>query len=299
MNLPAPHGDKLDALLANEKLPVDHQGRVKDAVRRYREWLNDIAEADGDNLGELTRLLSDYRLSIDLNLVFDSPNDFLYRQKGQLKLDNTVIEEFLPLLVSKVFPALADQFEIGPRPCFSGVSFSSTLRRASVPGIRFRSKDQDFTIARRLYVKASFDPDLDRNTDAVDTFVGYVCAECKTNLDKTMFQEATATAHDLKVGVPGATYLLLCEWLDMKPVSIVGTDIDTVMILRKAKRLGSQVRARFSTSAGRRAARAEYADFLRKHPFAEDVFERFLNRIRTLLEDRQPDERAVLDQGYF
>jgi hypothetical protein len=46
-----------------------------------------------------------------------------------------------------------------------------------------------------------------------------VVSECKTNLDKTMFQGACATAHDVKSSVSGARYYLLAEWLDMTPVS--------------------------------------------------------------------------------
>ena len=37
-------------------------------------------------------------LQADLNIA----NNFLYRQKGQLKLDNTIIEEFLPILLTSV-----------------------------------------------------------------------------------------------------------------------------------------------------------------------------------------------------
>ncbi|MDY7004688.1 MAG: Bpu10I family restriction endonuclease [Cyanobacteriota bacterium] len=35
----------------------------------------------------------------------------------------------------------------------------------------------------------------------MESHIGYVCAECKTNLDKTMFQEAVATSRDLKKAV--------------------------------------------------------------------------------------------------
>lgn len=51
-----------------------------------------------------------------------------------------------------------------------------------------------------------------------ETNIAYLACECKTNLDKTMFQEASATALDLKSTVPSAKYLLLCEWLDMTPI---------------------------------------------------------------------------------
>jgi hypothetical protein len=42
-------------------------------------------------LHTLLKLLIDYKNYIDIKLIFDSPNDFLYRQKGQLKLDNTIL----------------------------------------------------------------------------------------------------------------------------------------------------------------------------------------------------------------
>jgi hypothetical protein len=50
-------------------------------------------------LAALVACLTDYRNRLDLELVFDSPNDFLYRQSGQLKLGASVLEEFLPLLL--------------------------------------------------------------------------------------------------------------------------------------------------------------------------------------------------------
>lgn len=245
-------------------------------------------------------LLQDYRLFLDMELIFDSTDDFLYRQKGQLKLDNTVIEEFLPHLVSKAFPELSKQFDLGPKACFAALYFTSTLRTATgSPGILTRAKDQDFAMAKRVYVKASFDPSLQTHFETIDTHVGFVCAECKTNLDKTMFQEASATAHDLRTGVPGAKYLLLCEWLDMTPISTAGTDIDEVLILRKARRVGAQVRSQFATSEGRKAIRSKYAEFLKANPFAADVFERFLKHIRSVVEDHDPNEGEAIKKGYF
>lgn len=114
-----------------------------------------------------------------------------------------------------------------------------------------------------------------------------------------MFQEACATAHDVKTAVPGAKYLLLCEWLDMTPISTAGTDVNEVLILRRAKRLGSQVRSEFSKRAGRVAGRANYAKYLTEHPFVVDVFERFLFHVKALLEDKDPDEADAIKRGYF
>jgi len=302
MTLPTPHGDKLDALLRNDKLPSGDRPLIKRAIKRYKAWAKAMTGIPTGTscVDRATKHLNEYRLFLDLDIVFDSHDDFLYRQKGQLKLDNTVIEEFLPLLVTRAFPELAKGFSVGPQPCFAALYFTSTIRTATgSPGTRARRKDQDFTISKRLYLRASFDSNHSEGVDLLEADLGYLCAECKTNLDKTMFQEACATAHDLKTAVPGAKYLLLCEWLDMTPISTAGTDVDEVLILRKAKRLGSQVRSTFSTRAGRASSRQKHATYLKENPFSPMVFERSLSHVNALLEDRDPDEGNALERGYF
>jgi hypothetical protein len=301
--LRTPHGDKLRALLANAKLPQGDADRIKMALSYYEDWLANLGKLAGepaDVLTKATQLLNEYRLFLDLEVVFDSSDDFLYRQKGQLKLDNTVLEEFLPHIVTKSLGSLIEEFQMGPQSCYSALYFSSTLTTAHLgPGIRVRAKDQDFAIYRKLYLRTSFDPQFQAGAEIATMCIGYICAECKTNLDKTMFQEAVATAHDVKTAVPGSRYLLLCEWLDMTPISPAGTDINEVLILRKSRRIGSQIRGRFATREGRLAARKDYERFLRDNPFSAEVLERLLTHIRSLLENRDPDEKDVLSKGYF
>lgn len=306
MPLPTPHLEKLTATLANEKLPDQDRPRIEEAIRRYRRWIDDVTAALADPtleqpLQRLVQLLNDYRNFVDLELVFDSPADFLYRQKGQLKLDNSVIEEFLPQLVHpRILTDLnLDGLFSGPASCFSSAYFASSLDApVSDGGLSFRTKDQDFAIAKKLYLKASHDANFtDAPTKA--TYLAYVAAECKTNLDKTMFQEACATANDVKAAVSGARYFLLCEWLDMTPLSTAPTDIDEVIILRKAKRLSSNVRSRFSTAAGRRAQRARYVEFLQANPISAEMIGRFVEHIRDLMLNEAPVEDDVLRTGYF
>ena len=114
-----------------------------------------------------------------------------------------------------------------------------------------------------------------------------------------MFQEACATAHDVKTAVAGSKYMLLCEWLDMTPLSTAATDIDEILILRGAKRLSSNVRRHFSSSRGRRSHREVYIAYLDRHPFRVDVFQRFVDHIRGLLNEEPPAEDDVLAQGFF
>lgn len=302
MPLSTPHLDKLNAALQNKKMPEYEIPRLTETIQRYNQWIQGMNEVEEDRdhiVSELVRLFNDYKFYIDFELIYCSENDFLHRQKGQLKLDNTVIEEFLPNLVFKSFPELHTSFNFGPTKCFSAAYFRSTLpHQQNGGGLSIRTKDQDFAISRRLFIKSSHTQDFEL-FNSVETFLGYVTAECKTNLDKTMFQEATATAHDVKSAAPGAKYFLLCDWLDMTPVSTAPTDIDEVLIMRKAKRISSNIRSSFSTYAGRMERQEWYRDFLLNNPFSVDVFQRFIGHIESLINNEDPVEANVLEDGFF
>ena len=203
-DLPTPHGDKLNALLENEKLPATDRRRVSDAIGEYEGWiekLKSIAGEDRETVGRMVGLLNEYKQYIDLNVIFDSDNNFLYRQKGQLKLDNTVIEEFLPIFMTLTLSDLYGRFDLqfGPVTSFSGIRFESSMVADRVGGgMQVRTKDHDFAISRRLFIRSSHQRDF-QNSVTKETNTAYVAAECKTNLDKTMFQEAAATALDVKL----------------------------------------------------------------------------------------------------
>ena len=299
-----PHGDKLRALLENSKLPSGDLPRVSVATERYKDWIAEIegTRGTGEQLVEpLTASLNRYKKAVELDLVFDSAHDFLYRQKGQLKLDNTVLEEFLPRLVGRVFPdGLANRgLILGPTNAFSHLRFDSNLlNKTGGVGMAVRSKDHDFAVARPLFLKASHHEDF-LELDEERTHLAYLAAEIKTNLDKTMFQEASATASDLKFALPSSQYFLLCEWLDMTPVSTAVTMIEEVIVLRKAKRLPANLRGSFSTASGRAANRDAFEMHLTGNPLAPDMFLRFLRHVGRLLDDDGQDEQDTLDRGWF
>jgi hypothetical protein len=264
---PTPHLDKLNATLANEKLPPDDKPRIERAIERHRQWVQQLDKVEGtpeEILERMVSLLTEYKTFIDLDLIFDSEQDFLYRQAGQLKLNNSVIEEFLPHLIRpSVIPEIEGfTIEVGPTNCYSSVYFSTSLDTPAVGGgLEVRSKDQDFAISKRLYLKASHHQDYSECVEKA-TNIAFVVSECKTNLDKTMFQEACATAHDVKTAVSGARYYLLAEWLDMSPLSTAPTDIDEVLLLRQGKRVNSNIRSQYATIDGRRRNRDAYIRYL-------------------------------------
>ena len=81
--LPTPHLDKLTALLVNRRLPAVEKSRVQAALQRYREWIADLEAVKGGQRVAVQRLVdatNRYKLSVELDLIFDSPGEFLYRQ---------------------------------------------------------------------------------------------------------------------------------------------------------------------------------------------------------------------------
>lgn len=300
--LPTPHYKKLTALLQNQRLPDADKERIREAISRYRDWISGLEKVgigQKDAVEIMVALTNRYKRFIELDIIFDSPEDFLYRQKGQLKIDNTILEEFLPQLVYRSLKGLDETFELGPQKTFAGLSFQSSIANPGAGGdANIRTKDQDFIIGRKLWLRTSFDSDF-RNSETIESHLGFICGECKTNLDKTMFQEAVATSRDLKIAVPASLYFLICEFLDMTPVSITSTHIDDVLIVRKAKRTSSNIRQKYRDSDSRRRHRSEYADFLDSACFHPGVFQIMIDKIQKLIDDTDPHVNRVLDQGHF
>ena len=299
---PTPHMDKLKALLRNPRLPSADKPRVEEAVKRYNDWISElqrIKPGQKNSVRHLVEATNRYKTFIELDLIFDSPDNFLYRQKGQLKLDNTILEEFLPQLVYRSLRLDDQTFEYGPRNTFAGLSFTSSIVDSGRGGHpRLRTKDQDFVLGKRLYMMTSFDKDF-AESEVIESHLGYVCAECKTNLDKTMFQEAVATSRDLKIAVPSSLYFLVCEFLDMTPVSITSTQIDDVLVVRKAKRMSSNVRQEYRSAEARRKHRQAYVEFLESAKYYADVFQRMIDKIQSMVEETNPEIDKVLKQGHF
>ena len=298
------HGEKIVSAIQSNKMPVKDVPRLEMALQRYDEWIEKLKGINAETVDELVEKLvtelNTYKNYIDINLIFDSEEDFLYRQKGQLKLDNTVIEEFMPIFVKKCVEKVEENCDIeisSQIPTFSSVYFASSLSNPNIGGgINIKTKDQDFSMSRKLYLQSSYDPQFNpEKTVKLETHLGYVLAEMKTNLDK----EASATAHDIKQAVTGAKYYLLCDYLDMTPISTTTTDIDEILILRKAKRISSNIRKEFSTKIGREKWRPWYTEYLMNNPYSVDMFKRFINHIFSQMSNEELIEESVLEVGYF
>ena len=301
------HMDKLTAALQNSKLPDQDKPKLEEAVARYKTWIAKLESLKGepqDILKEMVTLTNEYKRFVEVDLIFDSKDDFLYRQKGQLKLDNSILEEFLPRLVDpRLVPGIAnvENFTSGPQQCFAGMYIGPIGLPLNEGGIFIKTKNQDFTVGRKLYFQVSTDSKFSSKKMLFSELnIAYFVAEIKTNLDKTMFQEAAATARELKTNVRESIYFVLCEWLDMSPIDTRMTDIDRVVLLRKAKRLPSNVRSEFSTYEGRSRNRELFVTHIDRNPLNWESFNIIVNAlVEAFPLDAKLSESDVLTRGHF
>lgn len=226
-------------------------------------------------------------------LIAKKGSSFIKRQKGQLKLDNSIIEEFLIHLVCEdVLKGLPDGIETGSQTAFMSLIFrpSKIDRLVERPEIVLKQKDQDFTIGKSLFYQISPDEKFDKDvTTNGKLFLSVLAAEVKVNYDKTMFQECAGTASRLKQGCPLSKYYVLVEYLDMKPEDVSLTDIDNVFILRKAKRLPFNKRNIYEE------VRDQHKDF----PISSDVMKKFVNEMQDFIISTWYDPDEALKRGSF
>lgn len=294
---PRPHLDKLTAALANRKSSSQDRSLLSVAQKKYEKWITDTRSLNSTGrkrADEMVALLNRYKDELEVDLIAKQGSAFLKRQKGQMKLDNSVIEEFLPYLVcSEIIRGLNhSRFSVGPQKAFMSLSFMprSFEHLKQMPEVVLKVKDQDFVIGSTVHYKFSSSPEFSlRETTDGKFALAVLAAECKVNLDKTMFQEAAGTAARLKQGCPVAKYYLIVEYLDMTPEDTRLTAIDNVFLLRKTKRLASD----------KRNSAEEVALQHRHFPISSDVVWNFVQEIQTFVDAVWYDPEAALRRGSF
>lgn len=290
-----PHRDKLLAAIKNPKAKAD-KSLLEEAFKQYEAWSDKLSKltSKGDKrVEEMTNLLNEYKDFLEVDLIAKNGSPFIKRQKGQMKLDNSIIEEFLIHLVSDdILTGLPKGIETGSQTAFMSLTFRPSTIEGLVeqPEIVLKQKDQDFTIGKSIYYQFSPDEKFDKKVTANGKlFLAVLAAEVKVNYDKTMFQECAGTASRLKQGCPLSKYYALVEYLDMKPEDVRLTDIDNVFLLRKAKRLPFEKRSIFEE------VRDQHRDF----PISSDVMKMFVKEMQDFISSTWYDPEQALNRGSF
>lgn len=293
-----PHKDKLEAAISNPKCSSADVKVLKEALGVYAKWIEQLGSLKSKGrprVDKMVELLNWYKDTLEIELIIGKGSDFLKRQKGQLKLDSSVLEEFLVHLINPDILNGLDSIEnlqIGPKTAFMSLAFSpkSLEDMTQRPNVFLKTKDQDFVIGSKIHYKFSTSQNFEREkTNVGDLVLAILAAECKVNLDKTMFQEAAGTAARLKQGCPISKYYLLIEYLDMTPEDSRLTAIDNVFLLRRTTRLPFEKRSVL-----------EYVERQHKeHPIDSEVIWKFTQEIQRFIGSTWYDPNQALKRGSF
>jgi hypothetical protein len=294
----SPHKDKLCAALNNPKCPHKDRDLIRQTIDVYNDWtekLSEISSKGKKSVEKMTELLNWYKNQFEVELIMKRGSNFIKRQKGQLKLDNTILEEFL---ISLIHPDILsgldniDMLKIGPYKSFMSLAFlpKSLKGLTQKPYVFIKNKDQDFVLGTEIHYRFSTDKEFHSGKTIDGSLIlAVLAAECKVNLDKTMFQEAAGTAARLKQGCPVAKYFLLVEYLDMIPEDCRLTAIDNVFLLRHAKRL----------PFGKRNVSDEVERLHKAHPIDPEIVWLFVQEIQRFVDAIWYNPDQVLERGTF
>jgi len=292
-----PHKEKLTAAIANPKCDTADVTLLKEALAVYEDWaakLSGLKSAGEVRVREMTELLNNYKDFLEVDLITRRGSAFIKRQKGQLKLDNSVIEEFLVhLATDRVLTGLPSfSLNVGPQTAFMSLAFTPTSLTSlgGKPAVTLKEKDTDFALGKTIHYQFSTEPTFPApQTSQGKLVLAVLAAECKVNLDKTMFQEAAGTAARFKQGCPMSRYYLLVEYLDMEAEDCRLTALDNVFLLRHAKRLPFE-------------KRSNYDEVRRQHdasPIDAAVIWRFVQELQGFINAVWYDPGKALQRGSF
>jgi len=292
-----PHKDKLTAALANPKCGEADRELLNQVLQEYSAWIEQtkaLISTGKQRVDDMTKLLNEYKDMLEVELIAKNGSDFLKRQKGQLKLDSSILEEFLVHLIDKrILAGLPDfELEVGPQTAFMSLAFAplSLPSLGERPQVVLKEKDADFALGKTIFFKFSVDPRFSNSaTSEGKLILAVLAAECKINLDKTMFQEAAGTASRLKQGCPTSRYYVLVEYLDMEAEDCRLTAVDNVFLLRHVKRLPFEKRSSYE----------EVKKQHREYPIDSNVIWVFVQEIQAFVSAIWYDPSKALQKGSF
>ncbi len=230
------HGDNLKNKLKNEKNQIN-RSYLEEIKKCYGAWRGAIDALKGErNKRGITKLVAGLNAYKDF---VDQPK--FRKEKGnqngftsQSKLHSTVIEEFMYHLLSAIPTLAGKHLEYGPTNAYSNLYFAPANLQSfeTKGGLTINTKDQDFAISKKVklftLLPSAGEP------ESCDIHIPVVSIECKTYLDKTMYEGSVATAEKIKRGNPYSLFLIVTETYEVSAdVDPAYSEIDQIYVLRK------------------------------------------------------------------
>jgi len=229
------HGDNIAHKLRAEA-KSENRKLILEIQKKYLEWKEENLKITGVSVLEIKRkvvLLNQYKNFISQS-KFKKEKGNLFGFTSQSQLHSSVLEEFMYYLFKDIAKLSKKQFNWGRTQAYTNLYFAppniEELEKSS--NIIINVKDQDFSISKEIVLKSRV-----RNSKSWKEgiiYVPVVSIECKTYLDKTMYEGSVATAEKIKRGNPYCLFLIVTETyqvsLDVDPNY---SSIDQIYVLKK------------------------------------------------------------------
>jgi hypothetical protein len=256
---------------------------------RYNQWKSanetlvgpvaEVTENDTAIIAKRVRLLNEYKDFLD-------QQHYAEKFDSRSNLHSSVLEEFMYYLFRDIVHGISETAMIGKSHSFKDVFFRAPSYKEMVkkPHALIEIKDHDFAIGAR--VKATMKCDGSEILEEHNWDIPAVAIECKTYLDKTMLQDVSTAADQLKQKNPNAMYIVVAEWLKLtESINLKKYKIDQIYVLRKQKNTDREFR---------------YGVDYQKNPVYADVVEHFFNFVRQFLTaDWEGGISYGLDRGFL
>lgn len=236
-------------------------------------------ETDSEILKNRVKLLNTYKDFIDIK-------QYAEKFDSRSNLHSSVLEEFMYFLFKDLVESISNNAHIGKTHSFKDIffragSFSKMLKN---PTAIIEKKDHDFAIG--VNVQSSFKCRGEKQDNIEVWDLPAIAIECKTYLDKTMLQDVSTAAEQIKAKNPNARYIVVAEWLKLtESINLKKYKIDQIYILRKQKNTDREYR---------------FDEDYEKNPIFDDVVERLFNDVRSFLtEDWDSSVLSGLERGYL
>lgn len=262
---------------------------LREILDQYNVWHNanmnlkgPFSTKSGDDteiLRERVKLFNEYKDFID-------QQQYAEKFDSRSNLHSSVLEEFIYYLFKDLVQEFSESALIGKSHTFKDIFFMPKNYREMVaaPCARIERKDHDFVIG--VKINADMTCEGSTSVERVDFQIPVIAIECKTYLDKTMLEGASAAGEQLKSRSPNALYIVVAEWLKLtENVNIKKYKVDQIYILRKQKNTDRKYR---------------YLPSYTKNPIHEDVVQHLFETVRKhLTSDWEGGIQFGLERGYL
>ncbi|AXF77662.1 Bpu10I family restriction endonuclease [Erwinia tracheiphila] len=252
-----------------DKKPVDYLSEIE---KRYEKWKGDnlslkgpFCEKNKNDVKIITgkvKLLNDYKDFID-------DKKYAEHFDSRSNLHSSVLEEFMFYLFKDMVEEISPHALIGKTHSFKDIFFRSKSYKDMVnkPSAIVEIKDHDFSIGITVNAKMKVNGSEFYENHLWD--IPALAIECKTYLDKTMLQDVSTAAEQLKLKNPNAVYIVVAEWVKLtEKVNLKKYKVDQIYILRKQKNTDRELRYK--------------AGYI-KNPIYDEVVSHLFNTVRDFL----------------